>query len=232
MPCYIIAGYSNHERTLFNETVHGNFVAIINEEKSFNSDDWTCTHHVMIPKIFLHLFSKLSLKNSKKDEELNIKYLSYLTNSGKHTDLNEPPALQVDISTLSKPVKKILYKYDCDVTPMCENQFKYFKEIEFFDRLWGMEQIESPSVVTPKADPSPAVSPWLDEPGCSTPKRTPVATVSNHMENLTPSLCLALLEKKEVNNTRESAGVFGPYITLKLRLSFVDFCFYLLCIII
>ena len=151
MPCYIIAGYSNHERTIFYETVHGNFVAIINEEKSFNSDEWTCTHHVMIPKIFLHLFSKLSLKNSKKDEELNIKYLSYLTNSGKYTDPDEPLALQVDISTLSKPVKNFLYKYDCDVTPMCENELEYFEEIEFFDRLWGMEQIESPSLVTTKA---------------------------------------------------------------------------------
>ena len=103
----------------------------------------------MIPKNFLHLFSKLSLKNSKKDEELNIKYLSYLTNSGKYTDPDVPLALQVDISTLSKPVKKILYKYDCDVTPMCENQLEYFEEIEFFDRLWGMEQIESPLLVTP-----------------------------------------------------------------------------------
>ena len=99
---------------------------------------------------FLHLFSKLSLKNSKKDEELNIKYLSYLTNSGKYTDPDEPLALQVDISTLSKPVKKFLYKYDCDVTPMCENQLEYFEEIEFFDRLWGMEHIESPSLVPRK----------------------------------------------------------------------------------
>ena len=204
MPCYIIAGYSNHERAIFYETVHGNFVAIINKEKSFNSDEWTCTHHVMIPKIFLHLFSKLSLKNSKKDEELNIKYLSYLTNSGKYTDPDEPLALQVDISTLSKPVKNFLYKYDCDVTPMCENQLEYFEEIEFFDRLWGMEQIESPSVVTPKADPSPVVSPWLDEPGCSTPKRTPVATVSNHMENLTPSLCLAPKKERKLTTLEKA----------------------------
>ena len=152
----------------------------------------------MIPKNFLHLFSKLSLKISKKDEELNIKYLSYLTNSGKYTDPDEPLALQVDISTLSKPVKKFLYKYDCDVTPMCENQLEYFEEIEFFDRLWGMEQIESPSVVTPKSYASPVVSPWLDEPGCSTPKRTPEATVSNHMENLTPSLCLAPKKKRKL----------------------------------
>ena len=211
MPCYIIAGSSNHARTIFYETVLGNFVAIINEEKSFNSDEWTCTHHVMIPKIFLHLFTKLSLKNSKKDEELNIKYLSYLTNSGKYTDPDEPLALQVDISTLSKPVKKFLYKYDCDVTPMCENQLEYFEEIEFFDRLWGMEQIESPSVVTPKADPSPVVSPWLDEPGCSTPKRTPVATVSNHMENLTPSLCLAPKKKRKLTTLKKAQEYLDLY---------------------
>ena len=196
MPCYIIAGYSNHERTIFCETVHGNFLAIINEEKSFNSDEWTCTHHIMIPKFFFHLFSKLFLKQSKKYEELNIKYLSYLTKSGKYTDPDEPLALQVEVSTLSKPVKKFLYKYDCDVTPMCENHLEYFEEIEFFDRLWGMEQIESPSV-TPKSDPSPAVSPWLDEPGCSTPKRTTVDNVNNHMENLTPSLCQAPKKKRK-----------------------------------
>ena len=58
----------------------------------------------MIPKNFLHLFSKLSLKKPKEEEELIIKYLSYLTNSGKYTDPDEPLALQVDISTLSKPV--------------------------------------------------------------------------------------------------------------------------------
>ena len=153
--------------------------------------------------------------------------MSYLTNSGKYTDPDEPLALQLDISIFSKPVKKILYKYDCDVNTMSENQIEYFEEIEFFDRLWGMEQIESPSVVTPKADPSPAVSPCLDEPGCSIPKRTPVATVSNHMETFFLSSA-----KTEANNTRESAGVFGPYITLKLRLSFIDFCLFLLCIII
>ena len=74
---------------------------------------------------------------------------------------------------------------------MCANQLQYFEEIEFFDRLWGTEQIESPFLITPKADPFPAVSPWLGEPGCLTPTRTLVATVSNHLENLTPSLCLA-----------------------------------------
>ena len=69
-----------------------------------------------------------------------------------------------------------------------------------------MEQIESPSVVTPKADPSPAVSPWLDEPGCSTPKSTPVpvATVSNHMENLYPSHCLAPKKKRKLTTLEKA----------------------------
>ena len=89
----------------------------------------------MIPKNFLHLFSKLSLKKSKEDEELIINYLNYLTNSGEYTDPDEPLALQVDVSTLSVPLKKILFKYDCEFTPMCENQLQYFEEIDFFDRL-------------------------------------------------------------------------------------------------
>ena len=42
-----------------------------------------------------------------------------------------------------------------------------------------MEQIESPLIIIPKTYPSHAVSPWLDEPHCSTPTCTPVATVSN-----------------------------------------------------
>ena len=81
---------------------------------------------------------------------------------------------------------------------MCENQLQNFEEIEFFDRLWGMEQIELPLIVTSKADPSPTVSPWLDEPDSSTPTRTFEATVSNHMENLTPSLCLAPKKKRKL----------------------------------
>ena len=82
-----------------------------------------------------------------------------------------------------------------------------------------MEQIESPSVVTPKADPSPVVSPWLDKPGCSTPKRTPVATVSNHMENLTPSLCLAPKKKKKLA-TLEKAQEYLDLIWFETEVEF------------
>ena len=72
---------------------------------------------------------------------------------------------------------------------MCVNQLKNFEEIEFSKRLW--EKIESPLLVTPKADPSPTVSPWPGGPDSSTPPRTQEATVKNDMEKLTPSLCLA-----------------------------------------
>ena len=81
-----------------------------------------------------------------------------------------------------------MFKYDCYVNQMYKNQLQYFGEIEVSDRLWGMGHVESPLLCTP--NPSSTVSPWLDEPGCSTPTHTPVATVSNQMENLTPSLCL------------------------------------------
>ena len=67
-----------------------------------------------------------------------------------------------------------------------------------------MEPIESPLLVTPKANPSPTVSQWLDEPETLTPTRINEATVSNHMENLTPSLCLAP-KKNRKSTTLEKA---------------------------
>ena len=51
---------------------------------------------------------------------------------------------------------------------MCENQLQYIEKIEFSGRLWGIEQIVSPLLVTRTADPSPTVSPWLDEPDSPT----------------------------------------------------------------
>ena len=61
-----------------------------------------------------------------------------------------------------------------------------------------MERIESVSFIIPKADLSPAVSSWLDEPGCPTTTRTPVVTVVNHMENSNPSLCPAPKRKQKL----------------------------------
>ena len=87
---------------------------------------------------------------------------------------------------------------------MCDNLLEYFEKIEFFDRLWGMEQIESPLLVTPKADHSPTVSPWLDELDSSTPTRTPEATVGDHMEILTPSLCLAPKKKRKLTTLEKA----------------------------
>ena len=83
----------------------------------------------MIPKNFLHLFSKLSLKKSKEDEKLNIKYLSYLTNSGKYTDPDEPLALQVDTSTLSTVSYEKIYVLFClYVVFLITKQLKFFKK--------------------------------------------------------------------------------------------------------
>ena len=61
-----------------------------------------------------------------------------------------------------------------------------------------MKHFESPSIVTTKTDHTPAVSPRLDEPGCSTPTRTPVATVINHMINFNPSLFIAPKKKQKL----------------------------------
>ena len=79
---------------------------------------------------------------------------------------------------------------------MCENQLQYIEENDIFDPLWGTEQFESGLLYIPKVYPSPTVSPWLDEPDCSTPTCTPVATVSNKLENFTPPLCIASKKSK------------------------------------
>ena len=71
-----------------------------------------------------------------------------------------------------------------------------------------MEQIESVSLIIPKADPSPAVSSWLDEPGCPTTTRTPVVTVINQMENLTPSLCLAPKRKRKLTKMKNLRSIW------------------------
>ena len=66
MPCYFIAGYSNKREPFFLQNRSRFFVAIINEEKRLSSHEWTCTHHIMIPKNFSHLFGKLFLKSQRK----------------------------------------------------------------------------------------------------------------------------------------------------------------------
>ena len=59
-------------------------------------------------------------------------------------------------------------------------------------------------VVTPNVDPSSTLSRWLAEPCCSTPTRTPLATVSNHLENLTPSLGLAPRKKRKLTTLEKA----------------------------
>ena len=103
---------------------------------------------------------------------------------------------------------------------MCENQLHYLEEIEFFDRSWGKEQIGSPLLNTPTADPFPIVSPWLDEPDSSTPTRTPEVTVSNHMENLAPSLCHAPRKKRKLSKL-EKAQEYLDLIYLEIEIAFV-----------
>ena len=58
---------------------------------------------------------------TKENEELNIKYLSYVTNLEKYTDRDKPTDVQIYTSTLPSSEKRSLYIYDCDVTPICDN---------------------------------------------------------------------------------------------------------------
>ena len=67
-----------------------------------------------------------------------------------------------------------------------------------------MEHFESPSTVTTKTDHTPAVSPRFDEAGCSTPTRTPVATMINQMRNFNPSLFIAPKKKRKLRTVENA----------------------------
>ena len=183
MSCYICAVSSYYERTFFHQVDQGDYVEIFNEEKIFNSDGWTCTKHIITLKNLFYSFSKLSWMMSKEDEELSSKYLSYLKNCGKHKDLDEPLALQIVNSTLSKSKKGNLAETRLWCYSGVWKSVTLLWRIWFFDCFWGKKQCESQFLVTPKAILSPTGSP---------------ATVSNHLGNMTPSLCLAPKKKRKL----------------------------------
>ena len=111
-PCYNIAGYSNHEKTIFYQTGLRSFVELTNKKKQFyfRCVDLHKSHHDT-QNFFKHLFSKLFLNLSEEEAELNLEYLICPSNPGKYTDTDELLALQIVFSTLTKSVLIFLNGY-------------------------------------------------------------------------------------------------------------------------
>ena len=148
------------ERTIAYQTFYENFIVLIQQKKFNEKDVWNTQQHCMIPKIFLNFLSQLPDKPSSDSIEG-----SYITSGGIIPPSKlEDPLVAYDIVNLPAPVKKILYKYDCDTVPFFENQLGVTQACDDLADLWGLPRSpESPSAptpaVTPAIDPSPAVSP-------------------------------------------------------------------------
>ena len=148
------------ERTIAYQTSYENFIVLI-QQKNFNEKEvWNTQQHCMIPKIFLNFLSQLPDKPSSDSIEG-----SYITSGGIIPPSKlEDPLVAYDIANLPAPVKKILYKYDCDTVPFFENKLGVTQACDDLADLWGPPRSpESPSAptpaVTPAIDPSPAVFP-------------------------------------------------------------------------
>ena len=142
------------------ETFYENFIVIIQQKKFNEKDVWNTQQHCMIPKIFPQIQSQLPDKPSSDSIEG-----SYITSGGiiPHSIL-KGPLVAYDIVNLPAPVKKNLYKYDCDTVPFFGNQLGVTQACDDLADLWGLPRSpDSPSgptpAVTPAIDPSPAVSP-------------------------------------------------------------------------
>ena len=53
---------NSFERTMVYQTMHENFVVIVQQNRLNEKEDWTTKNHCMIPKIFVNFIAQLSDK--------------------------------------------------------------------------------------------------------------------------------------------------------------------------
>ena len=104
------------ERTIIYQTVHENFIVIVQQKRSHEKEDWITHDHCMFPKIFINFMAQLPDKTETAGS-------GFITSGGvvPPTTLLHPLE-QYDISNLPMGTKKLIYKYDCDCVPFYENQ--------------------------------------------------------------------------------------------------------------
>ena len=157
---------NSFERTIVYQTMHENFIVIVQQNRLNEKEDWTTKNHCMIPKIFVNFIAQLSDKPQSSSG-------GFITSGGiiPPSTLSDP-LHTYDISNLPVGTKKIIYKYDCDCVPFYENQLGVLQECDNLADLWGLPNSpESPinpsPFCTPTADPSPTLSPDSTQPSPS-----------------------------------------------------------------
>ena len=146
---------NSFERTIVYQTMHENFVVIVQQKRLNEKEDWTTKDHCMIPKMFVNFVVQLSDKPQS-------------TSGGFITS-----GCIIPPSTLSDP----LHTYDISNLPVAKKNYlntiatvflsmktsSVFRKCDNLADLWGLpESPESPinpsPFCTPTEDPSPTLS--------------------------------------------------------------------------
>ena len=167
MAYYIFSESENSfERTFVYQTMHENFVVIVQQKRLNEKEDWTTKEHCMLPKTFVNFIAQLPDQPQSTSG-------GFITSGGivPASTLSDPPHV-FDISNLSVETEKIIYKYDCNCVPFYENQLGVLRERDSLADIWGLPKSpESPinpsPLCAPTADPSPTLSPDSTQPSPS-----------------------------------------------------------------
>ena len=157
---------NSFERTIVYQTMHENFVVIVQQKRLNEKEDWTTKEHCMLPKIIVNFIAQLPDKPQSTSG-------GFITSGGivPPSTLSDP-LHAYDMSNLPVETRKILYKYDCNCVPFYENQLGVLRECDNLADLWGLPKSpESPinqsPLCNPTVDPSPTLSPDSTQPSPS-----------------------------------------------------------------
>ena len=123
---------NSFERTIVHQTMHENFVAIVQQKCSFEKEDWTTKEYCIIPKIFLNFIARLP------DKPQSTRGGSLHQGGIVPPSTLSDPLNAYDISNLPVGTRKIIYKYDCNCVPFYENQLGVLQEYDSLADLWGL----------------------------------------------------------------------------------------------
>ena len=176
MPYYILTEDENSwERTLVYQTHHENFLVVVQQKRYNEKYEWNTLNHCLLPKIFFNFMAKLPEKPTTDTHGGAI-----FTSGGIIPPSKVPDNLSsYNILDLPENLKKVFYKYDCDMVPFFENQLVVVEACDSLADLWGLAR-------SPESPFQPTT--------CTTPVRDPSTTVSSFESS--PSLFSNLWEKQ------------------------------------
>ena len=166
MSYYVLTEDENSwERALVYQTHHENFIVVVQQKRYNEKGEWNTINHCLLPKIFVNFMAKLPEKPTT-DTHGDTNFTSGgILSPSKVRDI----LCSYNILDLRENVKKVFYKYDCDMVPFFENQLDVVEACDNLADLWGLARSPESSFqptpcATPVREPSPTVSPFESSP--------------------------------------------------------------------